>query len=65
MTRKDYIKFARTLRGIKPQKTSDIKEYGAKLAQWERMVKAIVGVFEDDNERFDRGKFFKACGYLD
>jgi len=63
MTRKDYIKFARTLRGIKPQKTSDIKEYGAKLAQWERMIRSIADIFGEDNERFSREKFYKACGY--
>jgi len=64
MTKKDYIKFARTLRGIKPQKSSDIKEYGAKLSQWGKMIEAIADIFEDDNGRFDRNKFYKEVGYV-
>jgi len=65
MTRKDYIAFARILREIKPRKDNSADDYGAKLSQWGKMIEAIAGVFEDGNERFDREKFFKACGYLD
>ena len=64
MSRKDYIKFARILREIKPQKSNNIKEYGAKLSQWDKMIEAIADIFEDDNGRFDRDKFYKEVGYV-
>ena len=54
MTRKDYSKFAALL-----------KEE-AKVS-WERSTililrDKIADIFEQDNERFDRGRFYKAIG---
>jgi len=59
MTRKDYVRFANLLRDIKPNKKSPCRK------EWERLLNDLVVLFKEDNERFDRGKFFKACGYLD
>ena len=64
MTRKDYVKFARVLRGIKPQNNGNVREYELRLSQWERMIEAIANILEDDNERFNRQKFYKEVGYV-
>ena len=64
MTRKDYVKFARVLRGIKPQNNGNVREYELRLSQWERMIEVIANILEDDNERFNRQKFYKEVGYV-
>ena len=58
MTRKDYIRFAAMLKQERVFK-------GGSLAQdmiMARFTAKIADIFEQDNPRFNRAKFLKACG---
>jgi len=67
MSKKDYIKFAKVLSGLKPVKTDteSVRCYGLRVSQWDKLVERIAEIFEADNPRFDKIKFYKACNYLD
>jgi len=67
MTKKDYIKFAKVLNGLKPVKTDteSVHCYGLRISQWDKLVERIADIFQNDNPRFNKNRFFKACGYLD
>jgi len=66
MSKKHYIKIARVLNGLKPVKTDleSVNCYGMRLNQWDKLVERIAEIFEEDNPRFDKIKFYKACSYL-
>jgi hypothetical protein len=55
MTRKDYVRFAMML------KNQRIIFNGDKDTIY-HIAYATAYIFEQDNERFDRAKFLKACG---
>jgi len=57
MSRKDYIRFARLLKDIRPNEKSPCHK------EWERLVNELAILFKEDNNRFKREKFFKEVGY--
>jgi hypothetical protein len=60
MSRKHYEAAAKSLRFARPVgETPTDSKY---LQQWTRDVIAIADVFGADNGRFDRGRFYRACG---
>ena len=69
MTRKHYIALANELRHQRPDvPTADVPydrmgawERGA-YDEWSTVVIGIAGVLASDNGRFDRGRFYAACG---
>jgi hypothetical protein len=64
MTRQHFKALADRLKDERPIYTQygDHDIYLALDAQWARMVKAIADVCYASNGRFDRGKFYEACG---
>ena len=58
MTKKDYIAIAQAISSQKPAQGSS----GAQFEQWGDVANAIAGKLADDNPRFDRDRFLKACG---
>jgi hypothetical protein len=58
VTKKDYVKIALAFLSEKPGKNWNPN----KLVQWELDLKAITNVLASDNPRFDRARFYKACG---
>ena len=61
MSRKDYESLAKSLLGEKPDKDERPDEYRG----WYRAVKAVADTLACDNGRFDRGRFYAACGVED
>lgn len=57
MTAKDYVKIAKAFEEAKP--TGKTME---EAAQWVSDTEAIANVCAADNTRFDRKRFFTACG---
>lgn len=53
MTKKDYIKIAKLISDISDNKTMAIE--GGTL------VVKLATIFQEDNPKFNRGKFFDAC----
>ena len=53
MTKKDYIKIAKLISDIPDNKTMAIE--GGTL------VVKLATIFQEDNPKFNRGKFFDAC----
>ena len=65
MTKKHFTELANILRGLAPVK-SDIEPancYEARVRQWAISVEKIASFCNSFNPRFDRVKFYKACGY--
>ena len=56
MTRKDYWKFAEMLKNT-PHLHDDAAE-----SMWERIVIRTANIFQEDNPRFNRERFYEACG---
>ena len=56
MTRKDYLVIAAALLAAKP-----VDNLGA-CVQWINDCREIASAFACDNNRFDRDRFFTACG---
>jgi hypothetical protein len=63
MTKKDYIKFAAVLADQKPD-AADLQSdaYQAQRDQWMQTTEAIADIFASENGRFDRERFYRACG---
>lgn len=58
MTRKDYIAIAKMIHAtINSFDNGDRAEIGAEMA-----ARNIADVMQQDNARFDRARFLKACG---
>lgn len=59
MTRKDYVAIADALHTVKESTVEILGAYSTvKLCA----IK-IADKLQDDNERFDRGRFMRACGF--
>jgi hypothetical protein len=68
MTKKDYVRIAAAL----ARNTPGFGSYSEHVAwgsaskpdvqAWSRIVTAIADVLAADNPRFDRARFYKACG---
>lgn len=56
MTRKDYWKFAEML------KNTSHSFDAATEALWESVVIKTADIFQEDNPRFSRERFYEACG---
>lgn len=56
MTAKDFVAIAKAFENTKP--TNDANQ----TAQWFADTEAIANVCAADNTRFDRKRFFTACG---
>lgn len=63
MTRKHYIALARKLNSVRPDVTVDLNdpEEAGLYNGWSEAVSAVADMCESDNERFNRGRFIKAC----
>lgn len=63
MTRKDYEALAGAMRRAREEVTGVLndhqKPYGTFALNW--AIVAIMDVLEEDNPRFDRGRFERAC----
>lgn len=57
MTRKDYIKLAAAIKKAR----QDIMFYDNAQAAIESVVTGLADALGDDNPRFDRERFVKAC----
>lgn len=63
MTRKDYVKFAALFAGeLACAKTNGSAVRTVRLIQLRSLVLSAADIFAHDNVRFNRGKFYKACG---
>ena len=60
MTRKDYVKFAEAMAYSKP-KGERTCQCGGSLDTWRLLRLQMANIFSDDNDRFDRERFFQAC----
>lgn len=56
MTRKDYEKIAEALR---------LTESRDRWEAWSGLVERIADILAADNERFDRARFKRACGWVE
>lgn len=61
MTKKDYVRIASVLRGLIAGCRATDQSDGSKL-MWFSTVDAMAGMLAADNPRFDRDKFYAACG---
>ena len=59
MTKKDYIKFAKTLNGQQPVKSDleTIDGFKMRVRQFNQIVTSIINVFSEDNTSFDSQRF--------
>jgi hypothetical protein len=62
MSRKHYRAMAEALRFERRYIEAMTGDASARVAQWSRDVRAIADVFAADNGRFDRDRFYRACG---
>lgn len=64
MTKKDYVRFA----AIVSKRMDDAKGRGERSGRSEavtaltKFATDLADLFQQDNERFDRARFMKACG---
>lgn len=58
MTRKDYWKFAAMLSYSRPNRNTE----STLFAFWAARVKQVADIFQEDNPRFNRERFYEACG---
>lgn len=61
MIQKDYIVIAAELNASLVLAKS---EHVEAVKQAERTIEGLASVYQRDNAKFDRRKFFKACGYF-
>lgn len=63
MTRKDYVLIADALKCVRTSAAGrDEGELEDRLAQWSEDCEAVADALANDNPRFDRDRFLKACG---
>ncbi len=65
MTKKDYIKLARALKDAKPQTTGDKNLDYMLLKHWNVTCEHVAFELSQDNPRFNRYQFMKACTYIE
>lgn len=68
MTKRHFIELAERLKNLRPQHPEDMdyddaRDFGLEFNLWRRMVREMANFCACHNERFDRGKFYAACGY--
>lgn len=64
MSKKDYELIAESLKNSQPDSRLVQPEYwSTACAQWKISVKIICDSLSNNNPRFNREKFLKACGY--
>lgn len=66
MTKKDYIKAAKMVKGMRVDARSSSRTIGPKQRLYEENVSvemedSFVKLFRDDNPRFDETRFRQAC----
>lgn len=70
MTQKDYIKFAAMIKARVDElqyqehhidSLTDLAKIRIQLSEVQTLTSAIANIFEEDNYKFNRGKFIKAC----
>jgi hypothetical protein len=57
VTRRDYIKFAELIKSINATLPDSVEQ--RRLVQ--QITTGIVNIFNNDNKRFNREKFYRAC----
>ena len=62
MTRKDYILIAAALERSKPLPIANPKMDAVRRSVFEMAARNIADALAQDNPRFDRERFLKACG---
>lgn len=65
MTRKHFQAIAEQLADLRPTNPQDWVSIGSALAMWSDCVYRMANVGEAANPRFDRDKFYAACGMID
>lgn len=63
MTRKHYTDLARRLYSCRPDVADEPYDHegSGPYSGWWEAVRAVASACESDNDRFDRGRFIKAC----
>lgn len=65
MTRKDYERIAAAILGERASAEARECDISKRIDQWVtlgRLAGRLAQIFAHDNERFDEGRFFAACG---
>lgn len=62
MTRKDYVKVAQAIREMGEHNAVDLTWSEGWHAARSSFAQRMAGIFQTDNARFDRARFFEACG---
>lgn len=62
MTAKHFRALAEALKGTRPMRIGTPAEQAARQDAWERDVRAVADVCYAANGRFDRDRFYRACG---
>lgn len=69
MTKKDYVKIAKVLKDkrdlLGPQETwtnEDKRHFAGFLQACDMLIESFADMLAEDNPRFDREKFIRACG---
>lgn len=62
MSRKDYVRIATVLKASGVIKFAHPAACAAACMQHEQTIRNIADALADDNSRFDRDRFYKACG---
>jgi hypothetical protein len=57
MTKKDYVKIAAAIKD-----GTWIDGAGAPIIRARSFIRSLMGIMAEDNPRFDRARFWKACG---
>ena len=57
MTKRDYIAIGKILQTVEPQDPNDLRLHN----YWYSICKGLGKYFADDNSRFDKELFYKAC----
>jgi hypothetical protein len=60
MTKKDYVAIAAVIQDVRS--LPDVQSCLVARATTRTMIVAFADVFADDNDRFDRLRFLRACG---
>lgn len=63
MSRKDYCAIASAISASRPMEGEDSASGKAYLFALQTAAENIADILAKENERFDRGRFLKACGF--
>jgi len=62
MSKKDYELIAKVIEYNMPSQIAKPKGCGGGLGVWVNILNGLIEAFEQNNNKFDREKFLKACG---